>query len=150
MKVFISRSSAETKKFAEKLAKQIANRKAQSAHRTHALVLALVGELGSGKTTFVQGFFKGLGIKKRALSPTFIIVRRFALRDSRFAHVYHVDAYRIKKPKELLKIGFKEILSDPKNIVLIEWADKIRKILPRRARWLSFSHGEAAHKRILL
>ncbi len=147
MTTFQSSSLAETKKFAERFAKKILKTK---KGRRGALVLALYGELGSGKTTFVQGFFRGVGIKRRAMSPTFIIFRRIPLRRENFTNLYHVDAYRIKKPREILELGFKEILSDPKNIVLIEWADKIKKILPKTVIPLRFSYGPGALERMIL
>ncbi|MBI4094531.1 MAG: tRNA (adenosine(37)-N6)-threonylcarbamoyltransferase complex ATPase subunit type 1 TsaE, partial [Candidatus Liptonbacteria bacterium] len=129
MNTFISSSSAETRKFAKALAKKFAHRGSHAARRTHALVIALQGELGSGKTTFVQGFFRGLGLRRRAMSPTFILFRRVALHDTRYyKNLYHVDCYRIKTPRELLRHGFAGILRDPTHIVLIEWADKVHRI----------------------
>lgn len=114
--------------------------------RRGATVFALQGDLGAGKTTFVQGFFKGLGLKKRAPSPTFIIMRRHALRGhagrpATFKNVFHIDAYRLKKAKDLAALDFQEIADDPQNIILIEWADRARGILPKGATWLVFAHG---------
>jgi len=121
----------------------------KGARRKGALVFALTGDLGSGKTTFVQGFLRGLGVKKRTTSPTFIIFRRFALSHLLFANLYHADAYRLKKAKDLSALGFKGILDDPKNIVLIEWAEKIKKILPKNTIWIKFSHGKGELDRII-
>ncbi len=155
MKPFRSFSLHETKKFGEALAKKIAKRGLQKK----AAVLALSGELGTGKTTFVQGFFKGLGSRKRSPSPTFIIMRRTALpssakasagrRAKKFSNVFHVDAYRIKKSTELGSLGLKEIFSDPRNIVLIEWAENIKKILPKNTTWVKFHHGEKGNQRTI-
>jgi tRNA threonylcarbamoyladenosine biosynthesis protein TsaE len=118
-----------------------------------AVVLALQGDLGAGKTTFVQGFFKGLGLKKRAPSPTFIIMRRHALRGGgagparkRFQNVFHIDAYRLKKAKDLAALDFKEIADDPRNIILVEWADRARGILPKSSVWLRFRYGKAGRE----
>lgn len=149
MKIYRSSSSEETKRFAKRLARQILNSKFQIPKRKHALVFALSGELGAGKTTFVQGFFRGLGIKKRASSPTFIIMRRTAIRNKKFKNVFHVDAYRLKKTKNLEAIGFREVLANPENIVLIEWAENIKKILPKRTTWLRFEHGKKENERSL-
>jgi len=150
MKTYQSYSSAGTKRFGERIARKIAKSGARNAAKG-AFVIALTGDLGSGKTTFVQGFLRGLGVKKRATSPTFIIFRRFAVKShghkSMVSSVYHVDAYRLKKAKDLSALGFKEILDDPKNIVLIEWAEKIKKILPKNAFWLKFSHGKKENER---
>jgi tRNA threonylcarbamoyladenosine biosynthesis protein TsaE len=110
--------------------------------RKKALVFALRGDLGAGKTTFAQGFLKGLGFKKRAPSPTFVLIRRHSLkkrslgkrsrRSGRkvFTDVFHVDAYRLKKPGHLAALGFKEILADPRHIVLIEWPERVARIVP--------------------
>ncbi len=142
-------SSASTKAVARKLARQITNPKFQIPNGKGAFVIALNGELGSGKTTFVQGFVLGLGIKKRATSPTFIIFRRFAISHSQFANLYHVDAYRIKNPKDLATLEFDAILSNPKNIILIEWAENIKKILPKNTLWVRFRHGKGENERLL-
>jgi tRNA threonylcarbamoyladenosine biosynthesis protein TsaE len=142
----ISRSSQETKKAATQLAKKIIK---SSPHKKHARVVALVGDLGAGKTTFVQGFAKALGIKHRMVSPTFLIFRNYELRIKNYEFFYHVDLYRIESPKELDVINFKEALANPKNIMLIEWAEKIKKILPKDTIWVNFTHGRKETERII-
>lgn len=122
--------------------------------RKSARVIALSGDLGAGKTTFVQGFIQGLGIKKKALSPTFIIFHRFAIpkvisHKLKIRSLYHVDAYRVKNSKGLAALGFDEILLNPENIVLIEWAENIKKILPKNTSWLRFKHGKRENERSL-
>jgi tRNA threonylcarbamoyladenosine biosynthesis protein TsaE len=104
-----------------------------------ALIIGLEGELGSGKTRFVQGFARGLGIRQRLTSPTFVILRRYAISNKPYANLYHIDCYRIKNAKDILALDFKEIISIPKNVVLIEWAEKIHKILPKNLIWIKFS-----------
>lgn len=107
-----------------------------------AVVVALSGDLGSGKTTFTQGFAKSLGIKERITSPTFVILKRFKINDLRFKNLIHVDAYRFENPKEMLDLGWKEMLSRPKNIILIEWAEKIIRQLAdcKNCFWVKFEH----------
>lgn len=105
--------------------------------------------MGSGKTTFVQGFFSGLGVKKRATSPTFILFRRFGLRSAFFKNVYHFDVYRLRRPKDVWALDFKNIISDPRNIVLVEWAEKVKKLLPKNVMWLKFYHGRASLERMI-
>jgi len=129
----LSRSPSQTKKIAKILAREFLKTQTKKA-----LVLGLVGDLGGGKTTFLQGFAKGLGIKEKILSPSFVIFRKFKVKSLKFKVFYHIDCYRIKKPKEILDLGFKEIVSDPKNIVAIEWADRIKKILPKKILILKF------------
>jgi len=132
-------SSKETQKIAAGLAKKFLRAKTK---RKNALVFALMGELGSGKTTFVQGFLRGLGIKKKITSPTFVIAKNYK-------QAYHIDCYRIKKADELLKLGLREVLENPQNIVLIEWAEKIKKILPKNFVWLKFEHGPKENIRVI-
>ena len=127
--------------FAKKITGQI---------RKKAVVLALEGNLGGGKTTFLQGFAKGLGIKEKILSPTFVILKKFKIKDLRFKIFYHIDCYRIQKPKEILDLGFNEILSDSKNIVAVEWAGRIKKILPKTAVWINLKFINRNTREIVL
>lgn len=141
----LSKSKAQTQKLAAKLAKKIL--KVQSL-KLKAQIIALDGELGSGKTTFVQGFMKGLGIKHHITSPTFIIFRRHEIPKS-YQNVYHFDLYRIHKPKEILALGFRKIIHDSHNIVLIEWPEKIKKILPKNSVFIYLKHGKKENQRII-
>lgn len=143
---YLSQSSNATKKTAAKIAGDIL---ADGPHKKHARVVALVGDLGAGKTTFAQGFAKALGIKNRMTSPTFLIFRTYELKAKNFHSFFHMDAYRIDNPKELKPLGFKDALKDPGHIFLIEWADKIKEILPKDTIWVHFSHGRKASERII-
>jgi len=130
LKIF-TQNPSETKKIGQILARDI-------LRTQKAVVICLSGNLGGGKTTFIKGLARGLGIKKKILSPTFVIMRKFKVHNKKFNFFYHFDCYRIKSPGELLNLGFKEIISDPKNIIVIEWADKIEEILPRNRITLNF------------
>lgn len=103
---------------------------------SHAFVLALTGELGSGKTAFAQGFAKGLGVKESVLSPTFVLMREHPLKNNTFKKFIHIDCYRLEDPKELEMLGWNKLVADPANLMLIEWADRIFNLLP--ARYLAF------------
>ena len=149
-------SSGQTKKIAGLLASVIASRR--RSNLKNALVLALSGDLGSGKTTFVQGFLRAAGIRKKITSPTFVLIKNYPITNYQlpnYQNIHHIDCYRIKKPKELSGLGLKEILNNPENIVLIEWPGIIKKILPACAGrpkdsiWIKFEHGEKANKRVL-
>jgi len=133
----ITSSPAETKKLAEKFAKEIL----KSRSKKKSFVIGLEGKLGGGKTTFIQGFAKGLGIKEKILSPTFVIMKKFN-------NFYHIDCYRVQKPKELLDLGFKEIVSNPKNIIAIEWAEKIKRIMPENTLWIQFEFVDEKTRKI--
>jgi len=131
---YITNSTFQTKKIGEELGKKILKQKPLK----EAIILTLKGDLGGGKTTFLQGFAKGLGIKEKILSPTFIIIRKFPIPNSQFVNFYHIDCYRLQKSKEILELDFKKIISNPQNIIAIEWADKIQEILPKNVITLKF------------
>ncbi len=115
-----------------------------------AIVFGLSGDLGAGKTTFLQGFAKGLGIKEKVISPTFVIMNRFDIKKGKFNNFYHLDCYRIEKVKEMENLGFEEIISDPKNIVCIEWPEKIKKILPSDLISINFNILEGDKREIII
>ena len=104
-------------------------------------VLGLVGELGAGKTQFVKGLAKGLGIKNNITSPSFVLLKKYN-------NLIHIDCYRLNSPQELLDLGWQEFLED-KNIIAIEWADKIKKIMPRDTIWIKFKTGQKENQRII-
>jgi len=89
-------------------------------------VIALIGDLGSGKTTFTQGIAKGMGIEERVKSPTFVIINEYQAPHP----LYHFDLYRIKSSDELFELGYEEYISDKNGVVVIEWAEKILNLLP--------------------
>ena len=115
-----------------------------------ALVLALEGDLGGGKTTFAQGFAKGLGIREKILSPTFVIMRIFNMRKSDFRKFVHIDAYRLKSVKELQTLGWKGILQERQAIVLVEWADRVRRALPEEYIRIQFEFVDEKTRNITI
>jgi tRNA threonylcarbamoyladenosine biosynthesis protein TsaE len=105
--------------------------------------LGLVGDLGAGKTVFTQGLAQGLEIVGRLTSPTFVFIKVYRARaGSKIKTLCHVDAYRIKKARELLAIGLGEYFNNPSAVAIIEWADKTKKILPRGAKTISIKHSK--------
>lgn len=127
MQKYVSSSENETKKIAADLAKN------SKAH-----IFALTGELGAGKTVFVQGFAKALGIKEKIISPTFILIRQHQI-PTTMKVLYHIDLYRLENIKNLHHLGLEELWSNPGSIVIIEWAEKIKKQLPKNTTWISIS-----------
>src|SRR3974390_3491687 len=89
-------------------------------------VVALFGDLGTGKTHFIKGICRGLGVHEHVASPTFTIVNEY---DARGIKICHFDCYRIQSEKEMTDIGFDEYIFNS-NICLIEWADRIENLLP--------------------
>ncbi|MBI4032977.1 MAG: tRNA (adenosine(37)-N6)-threonylcarbamoyltransferase complex ATPase subunit type 1 TsaE [Candidatus Blackburnbacteria bacterium] len=117
--------------------------------------LALTGDLGSGKTTFVQGLARGLGITQRTISPTFILVREYEIAHStqNMGHrrkLYHVDLYRLeeKVEQEVKSLGLEDIWGKEENVVVIEWAEKIAPILPKTAKWIKFESLDGERRKI--
>jgi tRNA threonylcarbamoyladenosine biosynthesis protein TsaE len=88
-------------------------------------IVALIGELGAGKTVLAQGILKGLGVEETVQSPSFIMAREYA---GRFP-VVHIDLYRLRNSHDFLDLGFSEYF-DGRNVVVIEWAEKILDLLP--------------------
>src|SRR3989338_10325790 len=105
----LSKSKFQTQKFAIRLAKKLLKigQPNRSEHSRRATIIALHGDLGAGKTTFVQGFMKALGVRHHITSPTFLIIRKYEISTplrrglAHYHHAYHLDLYRIHKPKEL-------------------------------------------------
>ena len=117
----ITNSAKETKELAKTFAESLKK----------PSIITLHGNLGSGKTTFTQGFAQGLGISKRILSPTFVFIRLYQLNNSSSTFFYHVDLYRLNSEKDIEAIGLKEVLTDKKATVVIEWPEKIESLLPK-------------------
>ena len=132
MKKHITKNYKQTQKLGEIFAKEISK---LSINKT-AIILALQGNLGGGKTTFLQGFAKGLKIKNKILSPTFVIMKKFKIKNN--SNFYHFDCYRFSKPEDILELGFKEIVSNPNNIVAIEWSEKVKNVLPKKVIKINF------------
>lgn len=111
--------------------------------------LALTGELGSGKTTFIQGLAEGLGIKGRIISPTFILMRKYAASKLDF---YHVDFYRLEErlENEVKNLGIDDAWGKKENVVAIEWAEKIKKSIPENAIWIEFENLGENERKILI
>ena len=143
--VIHSKSSADT----DKLAKYLAEKILASGPRRSAIVVSLVGNLGAGKTHFTKAFMNALGITDKILSPTFNIMKIYEVPESAskdFRSAYHIDAYRIKS-EDLLKLGWDSIIKDNKNIVLIEWADIVKDIMPGGSINIEIEHADKEGER---
>jgi tRNA threonylcarbamoyladenosine biosynthesis protein TsaE len=110
-------------------------------------VLALYGTLGSGKTTFVRGLARELGITEPIRSPTFTLIHEYPLPDQR-ARLYHIDLYRLENPEQVHELGLEELF--PKGITVIEWADRAPNLLPDDRIEIHFEVSEGDTRQIML
>ncbi|HEY9481059.1 MAG TPA: tRNA (adenosine(37)-N6)-threonylcarbamoyltransferase complex ATPase subunit type 1 TsaE [Candidatus Paceibacterota bacterium] len=139
----ISKSVEETGKIARGMA---ASLKAQSASAT---VLALSGDLGSGKTTFTKAFAAAYGVPEDDItSPTFVIMKGYDVDKNGFKKLIHIDAYRLEKPEEAEQIGWKALIADPNNLILVEWPEKLGDFLPKAAKNISFRFVDDVTRRV--
>lgn len=134
----VSKSEKETKQIAKIFLNRILSGKKKSKN---ALVVGLSGNLGAGKTAFVQAAAKHLGVKNKVVSPTFVIVKKYVLKGKKHRHLFHLDAYRLKNERELKELGWREILENPENLVFIEWPENVRKALPQKTHRVRIAHG---------
>lgn len=134
----ISKSIADTEKIAEDFIKKLS-----SEQNDTALVVGLYGDLGSGKTTFTQQIAKIFNIKEDITSPTYVIMKSYKInQNSTFniphSNLIHIDAYRLNSPKELLVLDWEKVVSDPRNIIFIEWPEIVKEILPENHIKINF------------
>lgn len=109
-------------------------------------VLALVGDLGTGKTAFVQGLAAGLGIQATITSPTFVLISRYEAPDGRI--LQHADCYRLSNaPAEMWDIGLTDLFGGD-DIVVIEWADRISALLPDERLDITFTYVDENRRRL--
>ncbi len=149
---FVTTSSVQTKKLGSLLAEELRGSE----------IICLSGDLGAGKTTFTQGLLKRLKSKGPFTSPTFNIVKeyevknrnvhkkntKYKIRDTRYK-IYHIDAYRVNS-KDILELGFKDFAGKSNSIVIIEWAERIKKLIPSSALWIKFQWLSEKERKITL
>ncbi|MFA6338576.1 MAG: tRNA (adenosine(37)-N6)-threonylcarbamoyltransferase complex ATPase subunit type 1 TsaE [Candidatus Paceibacterota bacterium] len=123
---YVSKSIKETADIAAKFLEKI--EKLNKSEK--AVVVGLDGDLGSGKTAFTKEIANILGVKETVTSPTFVIEKTYKLKNQKFNHLIHIDAYRLASGSELTHLGWSEISSDPKNLIFIEWPEIVKDILP--------------------
>lgn len=120
--IYTTNTPEETQDIAKNLALETIN---------NGGIIALIGDLGAGKTTFTQGFARGLGITEKINSPTFVLMHQHQIPESKKI-LYHLDLYRLKNTRDIEQIGIQELLDNTdQNIILIEWAEKVESLLPK-------------------
>ncbi|OGN02264.1 MAG: tRNA (adenosine(37)-N6)-threonylcarbamoyltransferase complex ATPase subunit type 1 TsaE [Candidatus Yanofskybacteria bacterium RIFCSPHIGHO2_01_FULL_43_42] len=154
--IFLSKSEKDTRKIAGNLATKII--KSPTSPRLvglrRASVVTLEGELGAGKTTFVKGFAKALGIKAKIKSPTFNLMKEYKIPRNSISHIpypiflVHLDCYRVRDHRDLAILDLKSIFNSPDSIVLIEWPERISKILPKKIIRVHIDHIDKNKRKI--
>ena len=142
----ITKNERETKRLGERVITSLNPRK------RGATVLALSGELGGGKTRFVQGVAHGLGITKRITSPTFVIRKDYLVRSRKtpFRLFVHLDFYRLSRTRDLWGLGLRETFKRSDVLVAVEWAERIKNIIPSYAIKVTFQRLEEHERKIII
>jgi tRNA threonylcarbamoyladenosine biosynthesis protein TsaE len=145
-----SKSLKETRKIAQKVLDGLLPNKG-------ATVLALSGDLGSGKTAFAKEIGYLLGIPTDEItSPTFVIMKIFdipapgGVHHSLFDHFIHIDAFRLEKEIELTNLGWNEIVADPKNLIIVEWPEIVKGLIPKDAVTIKFKFTDEETREIVV
>jgi len=143
----------KTEKDLEKLAQDALLLIREKKHN-HATVLALQGDLGSGKTTFTKQLAKILGVTDSITSPTFVIQKTFEIKNEKiqketfFKKMIHIDSYRLDLSEELIHLGWRDDLNKKENLIVAEWPERISEILPQQYILLKFSHVDETTREV--
>jgi len=126
---------------------------AEKTAKGRAFVVGLSGELGAGKTTFTKVLGKELGVSRMIISPTFILERDYVIPkkspvSKRYTTLVHIDAYRLTKHDNMFAAHLKNLFSDPKNIILIEWPERIKTLMPKGTTYMTFAHKTETERHV--
>jgi tRNA threonylcarbamoyladenosine biosynthesis protein TsaE len=124
MKTVISKSLEETQAFARDFLLSL------EAKKDEATIVGLYGNLGAGKTALTQAFARELGIEVAITSPTFVIEKLYETQHAVFKRLIHIDAYRLGSGRELQVLDFEKLVENPNNLIVIEWPENVKEILP--------------------
>ncbi len=151
-RVFISNGIKDTERIAKDFLIKILKLK-----NNNATIIGLYGDLGVGKTAFTQAVAKILGVKRKVNSPTYVIMKKYKFTSPptpllkgegrNFKFLFHLDAYRLKNEKELLHLGWEEIISNPENLIFIEWSENVLKALPKKHHKIRITHTKEGHRK---
>lgn len=137
---YVSHSEKQTDQIAQNLVKILQGGE----------VIALSGDLGTGKTTFVKGVAKAFGIARDITSPTFAILKEYPVNFGRIKKMVHVDAYRLAGAKDAEAIGLPEFFDNQNAVTLIEWPENIETLLPQRMKILKFEYIDEKTRKITI
>ncbi|MFA6416049.1 MAG: tRNA (adenosine(37)-N6)-threonylcarbamoyltransferase complex ATPase subunit type 1 TsaE [Candidatus Paceibacterota bacterium] len=145
--IFISTSADATKAFAREVLTQI------KPDTKQATVLALSGDLGAGKTAFTQGLATALGIKSGLTSPTFVLSKKYKIAPAKavqtgFKQLVHFDFYRLRDIHDLGVLGWSDLLTEPRNLIVVEWPEQVGGKLAKKTKQINFTHLELDERKI--
>lgn len=141
---YLSHSPEETQQFAREEALRLVGEGAGQP-----IVIALEGELGAGKTTFTQAFAEALGVHEHLKSPTFVLMKHYKITGAPKYHtLYHLDCYRLNSSADLIPLGTRDTIHLPGTIILIEWAERVKDILPRNHWVIHIDHVSEQERNI--
>lgn len=128
------------------IAKEILHSLQTTNHDLQAAVITLTGDLGAGKTTLTQAIARDLGVEENVISPTFVIMKSYffskKLESLKAKKLVHIDAYRLNSSAELERLGWSELISNPDNLILIEWPERVPESIPSYAKRIALSHKD--------
>lgn len=110
-----------------------------AGHAPRASVIELVGDVGAGKTTFVKGLAKALGVSEPVSSPSFTISKTYALPDG--GNLVHYDFYRLNEPGLMME-DLAENIAEPRNVVVVEWGESVAEVLPQERLKVTISYND--------
>ncbi len=123
----------------EKIATNLIKRACERTSKG-SVVITLSGDLGSGKTTLTQAIGKQLGVKNKIISPTFVIMKKYPLKNKKFKELIHIDTYRLEKKEDIVHLGWEKIISENGNLVIVEWPELIEELIPQNAIKIKLTH----------
>lgn len=139
-------TQAEVSKIAQELLDII-----YSVSKPHAVLVCLSGDLGAGKTTLVQEIARCLEIKEDVISPTYTLMKSYPIHsNSIFKKLIHIDAYRIESNEEFSRLGWDEIISDPENLIFLEWPEKVSGSIGNPSLYVTLTHHNNDSRKMTL
>lgn len=116
--------------------------------KSNATIISLSGDLGAGKTTLTQCLLKTLGVTEVVQSPTYVILKKYKIENDILKTVIHIDAYRLQSKTELQKLYWEEYVSNPENLIIIEWPEIVSQIIPEHSIKIKLNHISETEREI--